>query len=234
MSARLSGVEVFVGDRQVGEVGPGQLLSSGDLEVGVYRLRARKSGYKDWEREVRVSANQRGEVVPIDLEPLPAPRTTGDEGAEMVLVPAGEFWMGSDDGDSNTKPRHRVILDAFSIDRQEVTNALYQRFMSATGRPAPAAWNDSKYNAQQQPVVGVSWHDADAYCRWAGKRLPTEAEWEKAARGTDGRKYPWGDQWDASRANSDESRFGRPGEVGSHPTGASPYGAHDMAGNVRE
>jgi formylglycine-generating enzyme required for sulfatase activity len=151
----------------------------------------------------------------------------------MVLVPAGQFWMGSDEGDAE-KPRHRITLDSFYIDKHEVTNALYQKFMSATGRAAREYWNDSKFNGSQQPVVGVSWHDADAYCRWAGKRLPTEAEWEKAARGTDGRKYPWGDEWDASRANSNESGHGRTVEVSSYPTGASPYGAHGMAGNVWE
>jgi formylglycine-generating enzyme required for sulfatase activity len=152
----------------------------------------------------------------------------------MVLVPAGEFLMGSDDGDADEKPPHRVHLDAYHVDRYEVTNALYRRLMEATGRQAPSYWNDSKWNGASQPVVGVSWHDAEAYCKWAGKRLPTEAEWEKAARGTDGRKYPWGEQWDASRANSDASKLGKTATVGSYPSGVSPYGAHDMAGNVWE
>jgi formylglycine-generating enzyme required for sulfatase activity len=172
-----------------------------------------------------------------------------------VLVKEGEFWMGSTReevdrvveeckkvgiSESGCKgwherelPRHRVVLDAFYIDKYEVTNALYGRFMQTTGRPAPSLWNDAKFNAESQPVVGVSWHDADAYCKWAGKRLPAEAEWEKAARGTDGRKYPWGDQWDASRANA-ENRLGKTAPVGSYPGGVSPYGAHDMAGNVWE
>jgi formylglycine-generating enzyme required for sulfatase activity len=156
------------------------------------------------------------------------------DGAEMVSVPAGEFWMGSDDGDADEKPRRRVYLDAFRIDKYEVTNALYRRFIDATGRATPQYWNDSKWNEAQQPVVGVSWNDAQAYCSWAGKRLPTEAEWEKAARGTDGRKYPWGEQWDASRANSDESKIGKTVAVGSYSSGVSPYGAHDLAGNVWE
>jgi iron(II)-dependent oxidoreductase len=149
----------------------------------------------------------------------------------MVLVPAGEFWMGSEE-DDDEKPRHRVYLDAYYIDKYAVTNILYERFMSAANRGTPLFWDDSKFNGPSQPVVGVTWHDADAYCKWAGKRLPTEAEWEKAARGTDGRKYPWGDQWDPSRANSAESKLGKSTPVGSYPGGASPYGALDMTGNV--
>ena len=140
--------------------------------------------------------------------------------------------MGSDDLDRE-KPPHRVYLDAFSIDKYETTNALYARFMRATGRPAPRDGNDSSFNASSQPVVNVTWEDADAYCKWAGKRLPTEAQWEKAARGTDGRKYPWGEQWDASRANA-ENKLGSTASVGSYASGTSPYGAYDMAGNVWE
>jgi len=182
---------------------------------------------------VDVVADQRGEVL-IDIEPLgPAKVIKTEDGAEMVLVPAGEFTMGSNDADDE-KPPHRVYLDAFYIDKYETTNALYGRFMGATGRPAPLYWNDEKWNGAMQPVVSVTWHDANAYCQWAGKRLPTEAEWEKAARGTDGRKYPWGEQWDVSRAHSDESKLGKTAPVGSYAGGVSPYGAYDMAGNVWE
>jgi formylglycine-generating enzyme required for sulfatase activity len=173
-------------------------------------------------------------VVTAPPPPPPPPAQSSRDGAEMVSVPAGQFWMGSDHGDADEKPRRRVYLDAFRIDKYEVTNALYRRFMDASGRAAPQYWNDSKWNEPNQPVVGVDWNDASVYCAWAGKRLPTEAEWEKAARGTDGRKYPWGEQWDSSRVNSDESNLGKTVAVGSYPSGVSPYGAHDMAGNVRE
>ncbi|RMF89553.1 MAG: formylglycine-generating enzyme family protein, partial [Nitrospinota bacterium] len=134
----------------------------------------------------------------------------------MVLVPAGEFIMGSTSEDidqllqqfpstnrelfTHEMPQHRVYLDAFYIDKYEVTNRLYQRFVEATGHRKPEYWGDSDLNGPEQPVVGVSWYDAKAYCEWAGKRLPTEAEWEKAARGTDGRTYPWGNEWDGRRA----------------------------------
>ncbi len=241
LSSRLAGVEVWLGDQKVWTTKPGAGYVLSNIPTGTHRIVARKEGHKEWELAVDVVANQRAEVM-IDIEPLrpePPKAARGEDGAEMVLVPAGEFVMGSEES-GNEKPRHRVYLDGFYIDKFEVTNALYKPFLQSArrnqsaGRDAPSDWSNSRFNGESQPVVGVTWHDADAYCTWAGKRLPTEAEWEKAARGTDGRKYPWGDQWDASRANSNESKLGKTAPVGSYAGGVSPYGAHDMAGNVWE
>jgi formylglycine-generating enzyme required for sulfatase activity len=117
-----------------------------------------------------------------------------------------------------------------------VTNAQYARFIQGTGHEKSAYSEDPAFNQPNQPVVGVSWEDAASYARWAGKRLPTEAEWNKAAGGVDGRAYPWGNDWGPDHCNSTGSQdgFDGPAPVGSFPSGASPYGAMDMAGNVWE
>jgi len=124
--------------------------------------------------------------------------TSSQDNAALVCVPAGEFLMGSADSDKaaqgDERPQHTVYLDAFWIDRTEVTNAQYKKCVQAGKCTASSYANDSTYNGDTQPVVGVDWNDATTYCQWAGRKLPTEAQWEKAARGTDGRIYPWGNQ----------------------------------------
>ncbi|MBC8496141.1 MAG: SUMF1/EgtB/PvdO family nonheme iron enzyme [Anaerolineales bacterium] len=154
---------------------------------------------------------------------------------EMVIVQSGWFSMGQDNNRRSNCPQHQVYLDAYAIDRAEVTNAAFGEFIAQTGFLPDRGWDESiTRDYADMPVAAVLWEEADAYCRWAGKRLPTEAEWEKAARGTDARIYPWGDTWDASRANTAESGHGSPLTVGSYPEGASPYGLLDMTGNVAE
>lgn len=145
--------------------------------------------------------------------------------------------MGVDDPKyPDWSPSHPVTIKSFYMDEKEVTNEQYARFVRQMHYQAPPGWKDNVYppGESQLPVSNVSWGDASEYAKWAGKRLPTEAEWEYAARGTDGRIYPWGNQWSDQRSNSGEEHRGKPVAVGSYPLGASRFQILDMAGNVAE
>ena len=157
----------------------------------------------------------------------------------MVLIPAGEFLMGADDGLPNVRPMRRVQLSSFWIDRHEVTNAQYRRCVEA-GICSPPKTREAFDDSQRtnHPVTNVTWTQARVYCQWLGKRLPTEAEWEKAARGADGRRYPWGNGEEAIKTwlkeRDPRSGSNGPAPVGSVPETASPYGVDDLVGNVWE
>ncbi len=155
----------------------------------------------------------------------------------MVYIPAGEIILGSDEGFPYEGPRQKIFVKPFYIDKTEVTNKQYKRFIDDTGYPAPPHWKNNTYPKYQDnyPVTNVSLDDAEAYAKWEGKRLPTEIEWEKAARSTDGRIYPWGNYWRHGIANiSFLFGLGRIKETASTPTDISVYGCYDLAGNVRE
>lgn len=175
---------------------------------------------------------------PISAPDVGSARVNPVDQAAMVFVPAGEFTMGSADNEDNARkderPAHVVNLDGYWIYKNDVTVAQYKAFCQATGHamPHPPTWGWIDDN----PVVNVTWDDAAAYASWAGASLPTEAQWEKAARGTDGRIYPWGSDWDPNRCAHSQKvdDLGSTKPVGSYPLGASPYGAMDMAGNVSQ
>jgi serine/threonine-protein kinase len=153
----------------------------------------------------------------------------GKDDRPMVLIPAGEFLFGPD--------REKVQTEAYYIDQFPVTNAEYKKFADETGHTEPDHWRRGVIpeGKEDHPVVHVRWESAAAYAEWAGKRLPTEIEWEKAARGTDGRQWPWGNTFDKNKCNSGESNTMTTSPVGKYsPQGNSPYGVADMAGNVFE
>ena len=182
---------------------------------------------------------------PTSMSPLLAQETISQpDSVDMVVIPAGPFIRGSREGEgrSDEFPRRKIHLKAFAIDKYEVSNARYLKFVKDTNHKPPFNVYGEGPLADVQgignlPVVQVTWHDAVDYCFWAGKRLPTEAEWEKAARGTDGRLYPWGDKPDNGKfANYDREWEDKTTlmEVSSLPEGRSPYGIYHLAGNVRE
>ena len=179
------------------------------------------------------------------VSPMDEPHCT-EAPPDMVKVPKGPFLYG-------VKRVREVIDHDYWIDKYPVTNEKFRAFILTDGYgnqaywsvdgwkwktknkvKIPEYWNDTEWNKADCPVVGVSYYEAEAYAKWAGKRLPTEREWEKAARGTDGREYPWGDEFDKEKCNSDEAAIGHTTPVTQYPKGVSPYGCYDMAGNVCE
>ena len=190
---------------------------------------------------VSLLAGRRSRIETAQLEPTRRPETVSPrsanpvDGAEMILIPAGEFIMGSNIGLAEERPERKVILESYYIYKSPVTVEQYRMFCLATGREMPHApawgWIDN------HPIVNVNWDDARAYCDWAGVMLPTESQWEKAARGTDGRPYPWGRSWESSRCHcvsEGTNEISSTLPIGSFPSGASPYGVLDMVGNVWE
>lgn len=250
-----SGGPVFQGDKVVAVVGAGSQTVGRGITV---------RSVQDYMEGFGVTAQGSTGTVSAGTEPSSPPAATakleprqlmqdreitGRDGAPMVLIPAGEFWMGSSEGEGKEDeyPRHQVFLDAFYMDKFEVTVSRYHQFIQSTNRSKPEYWDQVDINVNGNlPIIGVNWHDAESYCRWAGKRLPTEAEWEKAARGKDERTWPWGNQAPASwLAKFGQTSFGLTGyvlrvyvdgleSVDSYEAGKSPYGLRHMAGNAEE
>jgi formylglycine-generating enzyme required for sulfatase activity len=230
-----------------------KLLPQQDLKAPLQQTTAQQAQLQEVPKEFQqqqapqqapqLEGVQQNKEPPAQVEE-PNPRITGKDGAVMVVVPAGEFTMGARDddkeADSDERPTHQVYLDVFYLDQFEVTTSLYGKFFQETKLNPPQYWSETVPKKHgNKPVVGVTWEDANAYCVWAGKRLPTEAEWEKAARGTDQRLYPWGnDPPNENLANFEKccefNEYGVLTDVGSFEGGRSPYGVYDMAGNVWE
>jgi sulfatase modifying factor 1 len=249
--------------------------SQGDWSMAFtrfYQLYSLDPVYRDVERQMgeaarRVSAEYTGQLdlkTEVALLRWLAGAGEIDLLAEVLdhstaLIPAGKFTLGSQGIHSDESPQRVIYLDSYEIDRYEVTNAQYRRYLRMTGGGLFRNWLSTGFKTEQAdwPVTGVSWLETAAYCDWAGKRLPSEAEWEKACHGPDGWIYPWGDEWQPENANngiqgsaywpptleaiwsllelgSESEGYPRPQPVGSYPQGVSSYGILDMAGNASE
>lgn len=227
---------VFIDGVRVGEIASGQTKDY-PLVTGSHQIEVR--GAAETQKASFTIAQDR--MTPVTLRPSRIVLTPGPpEG--MVLIPAGSFLMGSEDGENDEKPVHEVYVDAFYLDQYEVTVAQYQSYLRATGRPNPGNWDEQLQNLNH-PVVYVSWEDATNYAKWVGKRLPTEAEWEYAARGGNTGlagnpkyQYPWGNVASQDHANysgvAGKDKWQRTSPVGSFPPNG--FGLYDMAGNVWE
>lgn len=225
-------------DWQSSPLGELQALPRGGKPVT--RWADRDEGFLDVVRGIRVVIEElRVETLTL----VGKEREPGEEwlnekdGSVLVYVPGSEYVLGAEDIADSLKPVHFVKLSAFWIGKHTVTNAQFSRFLDANSKyQRPAQWDDRRFNDPQQPVVGVSWTDALAYCEWAGLGLPTEAQWEAAARGKDLRPYPWGKHEPTAQLAKfgEDPETGRPAPVGSFPLGAGPFGTLDQAGNVWE